>query len=639
MKQSLSRSLSPDSQWAGLWTFFALSGLHMLTVTWAFYRSGNPASGADWITVFHLAVWVTYSALYLLPALAFTGLVALLARALPRLSAWVVPAAIFATSACILLIRGDSVVYDLYNFHFNGFVLNLLLTPGGVQSLGGGSDTYGSIAVIAAGHAAIQVIAWYGSRWLAAQRPIIWHRGWLFAVFAVLMLGERLAYGVADLHNEGRILDAVKTYPFYGRTKIRSLATKFGIEPHKRPQQLAVASSQGRLNYPAGAVNFAPVEHPPNVVILVAESLRWDRLTETIMPNTWQLAGRSQHFTRHYSSGNGTREALFGLFYGLYGSYWSSFLYAQRSPLLMDRFQQLGYQFDLRTSAKFTYPEFDRTLFAGMPADQLHEAGSGKTAWEVDRDNTDALIDFLKRRDPARPFMSFFFIESTHARYTFPEEAVIARPYLENVNYAAMSRESLTPQISQLLNRYTNAAHWVDKQVGRIVAELERQKLLDNTIVIVTGDHGEEFMEKGFWGHNSSFVDEQVRTPMVMWVPGQGHRQIDRLTSHLDIGTTLLQMLGAPADTRTYSLGRNLFDATDPAYIVSSDWHSIAVISPEMKYRIPYTNRGVDQWSPTDPADRPLPPDEGARMIEKHNPWIFEAIRNCSRFLASGKPA
>ena len=624
----------PLSITANFGLFIAFSWLHMLTVTWAFYRSGNPAFSFDPVSGFHLAAWVTYSLIYLLPGIVLSILAGMIFRRMPGVVASV---AVIASSLCILLIRADSVIFDLYNFHFNGFVLNLLLTPGGVESLGGGDDTYFSMALIALGHVLVQTAGWLLSLWLVTAMGLKVRWGWVLAMLAILMLGERITYGIADLRNEGRILEAIKTYPFYGRTKIRTLAAKFGIQPEKRQQQLAVDSLKGRLNYPAGPVSYTPVEHPPNIIILAAESLRWDRLSEKTMPNTWRLAQKGLHFTRHYSSGNGTREALFGMFYGLYGSYWSSFLYAQRSPLLMDRFQELGYQFDLRTSAKFTYPEFDRTLFAKIPAEVLHEAKGSKAPWEMDRENTDALLDFLKKRDPARPFFSFFFLESTHARYTFPDSAAIAKPYLENVNYASMSRESLTPQIDQLLNRYTNAAHWIDVQIGRIYSELEKQGLLDNTIVIVTGDHGEEFMEKGAWGHNSSFVQEQVRTPMVMWMPGARHRVIDEITSHLDIGTTLMQTLGAPKDASNYSLGRNLLENSNHAYIVSSDWHSISVITPDMKYRIPYTNRGADQWLPTTLEDVPFSAAAIPGVLEKNNPLILDAIRNSSKFVSGNK--
>lgn len=607
----------------------------MLTVTWPYYRDGNPSMGPDILTLFHSLVWLTYSAVYLLPAL----VVGVLAYHFLRLGALRgASLLVVVTSLCILFIRSDSVIYDLYRFHFNGFVLNLISTPGGIQSLGGGSDTYWSIALIVLGHILTQSLLWLLSGWLVARGLIRIRKGLVLATLCVAMLGERIAYGIADIRNDGNILSASKIYPFYGRTKFRTLAARLGVTPAARAERVGIDAGNGRLNYPAGEVLFAPVKTPPNVVILVAESLRWDRMSEEIMPNTWRLAQRGQHFTQHYSSGNGTREALFGLFYGLYGSYWSSFLYAQRSPLLMDRFQELGYQFDIRTSAKFSYPEFDRTLFAKIPVNQLHEHAEDKTPWERDRDNADATLDFLRNRDPSRPFMSFFFFEATHARYTFPAAAAITKPYLEDINYASMSRESLAPKIDQLFNRYTNAARGVDMQLGRIFDELEKQGLLDNTIVIVTGDHGEEFMEKGAWGHNSSFVEEQIHTPMVMWMPGQEHRVINDVSSHLDIGTTLLQLLGAPGDVDTYSLGRNLFDIAKRTFVVSSDWHSISVITNDMKYRIPYTNRGIEQWDPTDRADRPFSANETAVVLSKNNELVLDAIKNTSKFLsAKGK--
>lgn len=615
-------------------TYLALSWLHMLFVTWPFFRDGNPAFVPGIALGFHLLVWFSYSFLYLLPGV----LLALLAGRVARPGSFVQPAGfVLGTSLCILFLRVNSVIHDLYRFHFNGFVLNLITTPGGVESLGGGNDTYLSVAAIATAHIAIQALLWPASVWVHRVRgPRI---GWkpVLLTLAMMMIVERAVFGFADLRNDGAILEASSTYPFYSRVTFRSAAKMLGVEPASRAERLSMDVEGGRLNYPAGPVQFSTVAKPPNIVILVAESLRWDRMTETIMPNTWRLSQRGLYFQNHFSSGNGTREGLFGLFYGLYGSYWASFLHEKRSPLLMDRIRQLDYQLDLRTSARFTYPEFDQTLFAGVPAKDLHESQGTVPAWQQDQDNTDALINFLRHRDPKRPFMSFFFFESTHARYAFPDSAVIAKPYLKNVDYASMTRESLAPKIDQLLNRYTNASHWIDRQMGRIYDELEKQGLLDNTIVVVTGDHGEEFMEKGAWGHNSSFVDEQIRTPLVVWVPGTGHRTIADTTSHLDIGTTLLQMLGAPEDASSYSLGGNLLKTGSRPFIVSSDWQSIGVITPDMKYRIAFTNRGTGQWAPTDPKDRPLPGAQLPEVLQANRQLILDAIKGCSRFASKAR--
>ena len=115
--------------------FFALSWVHMLWQTFAFFKSAAPAPELSPAFVFHLLTWLSYSAIYLLPA----GLLSLLARRCwPRRRNTLIAIAVVASALTLLMVRVDRSIYDLYNFHFNGFVLNLLLTPGGIESLGGG---------------------------------------------------------------------------------------------------------------------------------------------------------------------------------------------------------------------------------------------------------------------------------------------------------------------------------------------------------------------------------------------------------------------------------------------------------------------------------------------------------------------
>jgi membrane-anchored protein YejM (alkaline phosphatase superfamily) len=115
--------------------------------------------------------------------------------------------------------------------------------------------------------------------------------------------------------------------------------------------------------------------------------------------------------------------------------------------------------------------------------------------------------------------MTYMFFEGTHANYTFPPESVIARPYLEDFNYLSAD---FAQQMVPIKNRYINAAHHVDQQIGRIIAHLRTRKLLDDTIVIVLGDHGEEFMERGNAGgtRRTSIAFRPARW-RVLWVPGE----------------------------------------------------------------------------------------------------------------------
>lgn len=612
--------------------FLGLTTLHMLAACWGFFNIGvQSTTGAAWW--FHVSAWLFYSFAYALVTVIPAWIQSLLVRTVNRYTAIL---AVGFSVAGILLVKSDLMIYDLYNFHFNGFIWNLVTTNGGLASLGTSNETYLAIGVSIVTALVIQFFGWWLSVRLKALTMTKILTRLLFTLVLVAFVAQAVLYGLSDVKNDGAVLDSATVYPFYKRITFRSWAEKLGVRTVRHSgNKLNVDTS--RILYPLSKVTFSDVKQPPNIVILVAESLRWDRLTAEIMPNTWQFAQQGLYFKNHYSSGNGTREGLFGMFYGLYGSYWSSFLHAQQPPLLMQRIQALNYQLDLRTSALFSYPEFNKTMFASVPLTQLHEADDKLDPWQRDEQNATEQIHFLRQRDHNKPFMSFFFFESTHARYDFPEQAVIASPYLKDVNYWGMSRESLKPKISEFKNRYTNAAHWVDKQMGRVIDELRAQGALENTIIIITGDHGEEFLEKGFWGHNSSFVEEQTHTPMVVWIPQHAHEEIDRVTSHLDISPTLLQALGAPQDSSSYSLGQSLLNAQSRPFIVVSDWHSISVQTADMKYRIPYIHHGVDHFVPTGPHDETLPPAAQNSLQAKYQPLLLQAIQNCSRFLSLRK--
>lgn len=319
---------------------------------------------------------------------------------------------------------------------------------------------------------------------------------------------------------------------------------------------------------------------------------------------------------------------VFSMFYGLYGSDWFPMRAAQRAPVLMDVLQQERYQFDLRTSQRFTYPAFDKTIFANMRPQDMHAFESGPPPWQRDAKNIDDMLAFIDRRDPARPFMSYMFFESTHAPYDFPPEAAIARPYLENFNYltADFGRD-----IGQIKNRYINAARHVDGQIGRVIDHLKAKGLLDKTIVIVLGDHGEEFMERSRWGHSAEFNRFQTGTPAVIRVPGRAPRVVTGITSHLDIPATLMPLLGVKNPPADYSLGYDLL-APDfrRDYAVAADWNRIAYIGNDFKVSFPVNALGAIRNEVSDGDDRPLA-DSGA-VLKAIRTAMLEIMGNLSRF-------
>jgi membrane-anchored protein YejM (alkaline phosphatase superfamily) len=545
--------------------------------------------------------------------------------------------AVALPAALQILVYADRRIYEIFGFHVNGFVVNLIATPGGVASMGGDAATTAAFGAIAAGFVALQA-ALLGLALRLTRAPLV-HPAWLprraplatIAALLALTLCERFDYAISHLTGNSAVLDAAAVIPWYQPLTIQGLARSLGFHPDSsRSPRFHVATD--RLRYPLAPI--ARVAHRPlNIVWLVSESLRADMLDPEIMPSTHAFAKRALWFRHHYSGGNGTRMGMFSMFYGLYGSYWFPFLQHRREPLLLDVLRDDRYQLGLFTSANFRYPEFDKTIFAGVPAQELHSFEQGP-GWERDRHNVGALLDFIGHRDPSRPFLAFMFFESPHARYYFPPESVIRRPYLEELNYATMD---LARDIGLIFNRYVNSCHHLDSQFERVFDYLERQGLLDSTLVLVTGDHGEEFLEKGRWGHGSDFSEEQTRVPLVLWIPGEAPHEVTRMTSHLDIPATLLARLGVTNPPEDYSLGLDLLGDRVRTRAVLADWNDLAVVDDTSKMIFPIQASGfLERRHATTARDEPLSASDARSLLEQKRAGLLEVMHDLARFSGRG---
>ena len=395
-----------------------LQSLHLLT---------EPAV-AGWT----LATTLSYAFIYLLPALLLTHLLRWLLTAFPPRGAGILLAAVAIILAGLTqtLLFADHLIRNMYGFHINGFVVDLVLTPGGIAALGAGLSTYVAAGLAALALLSAQAIAYAWvmrrdglGRWSARVR---WR--WVLLAVAVLSTGERVAYGYSAATNYRPILFASEHYPLYQPLTFRKLAKALGIQTSASDEAQNLHLKEGQLAYPLTPLRIdAPME-PLNVVWLVAESLRFDMLDPQIMPRLWALSNDALRLEKHYSGGNLTQMGVFSMFYGLYGNNWFPMHAARRAPVLMDVLQQQNYQFSLNTSQRFTYPAFDKTLFVNMRPQDMHALEGGAPPWQRDAKNIDDILSFIDRRDPARPFMTYMFFEFTHAPYDFPQEAAIARP-------------------------------------------------------------------------------------------------------------------------------------------------------------------------------------------------------------------
>jgi hypothetical protein len=595
-----------------------------------------------WITpLFVAATYLFYPALYLSPVVALMWLArrVLALRTVEgalgrlRLSRTVVLCflAVAATGLLQVVLYADRFVFHLYGFHLNGFVWNLVFTRGGLESLGGDTGTTVSFTLIVLGLVGLQAILLLPillSRQIRYAFAVILNRRVLVGVMVgLIILGafEQVTYGMSCVRGYAPVVAASNAFPLYAPITFNGLAEKLGMEVRREPS-LNLDETSVRLTYPLKPIQLEPPAKPYNLILLVGESLRWDMLTAKIMPATWELAQKSLWCRQHYSGANGTRMAMFAMFYGLYGPQWFSFLAERHGPVLMDVLLDQGYQLELFTSAGFSYPEFDKTIFVRVGAKHMHERIC-LPQWRCDRQQVGAMLEAIDRRDPSKPFMTFMFFESPHANYHFPPESVVATPYAEGLNYATMD---VKKDALLMKNRYINACNHLDSQVRRVIEFLQERALLDSTIVLVTGDHGEEFMEKGRWGHNSSFSEEQTLVPFVLWAPGKEPRELTRMTSHLDVPATLMPLFGVTNPPEDYSFGYDMYGDTCRRFTILSDWNHVGYVDDQ--YKVTFSIKSYGFALPTvSTKDDVEVPDRDAFFAE-HQGQLMQVLASLKAF-------
>ncbi len=581
---------------------------------------------------------LVYPAIYLLPGLLLTGITARLTsrsseHTWRRRTLFVVAGASAALTHLLLLM--DFGVLAGFGFHFNLFVWNLLTTPGGIESMGlRGTTVYSAIGAIAAlllAHGGL--LCWVMRSEKSERFAGFCFAGWrkyavALGLVLVFVIGS-FTFAYKHYTSDSTPLLAGDAIPLYQPVTMKGLFKSIGIPQPERDQLILRAEKHRAMNYPAAPIRRRADRPRHNLVWLVGESWRGDTLDPEIMPRTAQfVATQAVHFKRNYSGGNGTRQGMFSMFYGLHGNYWSDFLIARRGALLLDWLIEDDYDIQCFTSAKFSYPEFDRTIFARLTESQLSSYSRGVT-YERDAHNVDRLLEFIAaHRNSSKPFMTFMFFENPHAPYEFPPESALRTNYLDTINYLQVN-EAMAAQIK---NRYLNACHHMDKQFDRVFSALQTNGMLDRTIVVMAGDHGEEFFEKGYLGHNSSFVQEQVLTPLAIHLPGVPPMIYEKMSAHVDIVPMLAPYFGVENPSHEFSVGLNLLapGAPERTYTLITDWDKVVFASSKYKTTLPVSSMGAIKQRLSDGEDRPLP--STAPFYREMRSELFKIQRDLSRF-------
>ena len=180
------------------------------------------------------------------------------------------------------------------------------------------------------------------------------------------------------------------------------------------------------------------------------------------------------------------------------------------------------------------------------------EVPVGVTLWEGEEvhgkfygradDTTRRAVDWLEERPRKEdPFFLFVHYFDPHDPYTLPDGYV--PPFRPGPSEALKK--------NRVIYMYDAALAYMDQELGRLLNALGPLGLDENTLVVITGDHGEGLMEHGHWHHGIHIYEEGVRVPLVLRWPShidQG-RRIQSPVSLVDLAPSLLALSGVPSES------------------------------------------------------------------------------------------
>ncbi|HEY3500277.1 MAG TPA: sulfatase [Polyangiaceae bacterium] len=324
------------------------------------------------------------------------------------------------------------------------------------------------------------------------------------------------------------------------------------------PAETASAASAAK---PAPSASAAPPaaklpRAPLNVLLISVDSLRtdvpWLGYERAIAPNLTKLAADAVVYSHAYAGSSYTAKSVATLLAGRYPStLYRDYRFFARYAASNRFFPELLTERGVRTFAWHGHAYFGRNsgfeqgfaewkLVPGIKFD-------AETDNDVTSDKMTALgIELLGK--PENTGGRFF----GWAHYMDPHDQ-----YLRHAGVPDFGKKAR--------DRYDGEIFYADLWIGKLLDFARQKPWWQNTVVIVTADHGEAFGEHGMYKHAFEVWEVLARVPLLIFGPGLEARKIDVRRSHVDLAPTILELLGVPVppDFQGKSLVPELFGA-DP---------------------------------------------------------------------------
>ncbi len=281
-----------------------------------------------------------------------------------------------------------------------------------------------------------------------------------------------------------------------------------------------------------------------NVILIVIDALRADHLgcygyKRDTSPNIDKFAKEGAIFTQAISQGSYTPPSLFSILTSTYPNTHKVYTFGVSSnkkiKTLPEILKTKGYYLGLISArsglAEFNFPKLEEEFHAVHTASRKHTIKADKV--------TENAIEWLKLNKNKRFFLWLYYLDP-HAPYRppAPYDKLYANDKFikENNKHIPIADESreeglsdeykVIPRITAVkgitdinyyISQYDGEISFMDNQIGAVLTELKRLDLYDNTLIVITSDHGESMGERNFYFvHGVNLYDELLKVPLII---------------------------------------------------------------------------------------------------------------------------
>jgi arylsulfatase A-like enzyme len=278
-----------------------------------------------------------------------------------------------------------------------------------------------------------------------------------------------------------------------------------------------------------------------NVLFIVVDTLRAERLgsygyERDTSPTLDRMAASGVRFARHLAQSSWTKASMASLWTGLYPARTGITRFDQvipeeaRMPAEILReagFQTVGLYRNGWVAPTFGFDQgfevYRRPIGTRLPPGVRRENPTLSEAG-TDESVVAAAVEFLRLRGGERWFL-YLHLMDVH-EYLYDEESALFGVHFSDV--------------------YDNSIHWTDGMLELLLSSLADLGYLDETLVVVTSDHGEAFGERGFEGHARKVYRETMEIPLFIFFPFRLEPGVvvETRTRNIDVWPTVLDLLG-----------------------------------------------------------------------------------------------